>query len=437
VGIRDTVILAVYVLALSAVLYDSYYGMLAYSVLSFMRPQSLAWHPEVRGARIILLLAILLLSRVLLMRESILRWRAPTVTFLLLWVWFGISSLKSADTDLSLDAFVQFSKMAAPAMLITGLVRTRHQLKWLMIMLACCPAIWAIKFGLFFALTGVTSQVHDAGIAGMDNNDMAMFIAMGIPLLVFATCELKPAWARLGFVGATGLAVLGVILTASRGGMVALAVALFSTIWRRLRWWKAILCTGVVLAATLAVIPQDTLQRYWTIGAYEQDGSAMRRIECWKTCKAMADANLAGVGFGQDVYLKEYPKYSVRPETAPRAAHSVWFSLMAESGYIGFGLYVCMLMAALWSTQRTASRFALSKGGDGGWAWNYAIGLQCVILSFAAGGTFLSQARFEFVFALCMAAVPLACIGEEESEHRRALPRSVSCVRAAKVAAAL
>ena len=249
----------------------------------------------------------------------------------------------------------------------------------------------------------------------MDSNDTAMFISMSIPLLVFIANEVRNKWGRYGLYAAAVLAVPGVILTGSRGGMLTMAVAVALTVWRKTKWWKAAITGAVVSVAVLAIIPSQTEQRYQTIKSYQEAPSAVTRIRAWETSLAMAaDRSVTGVGFGQDVYMREYNNYSVVPEDHPRAAHSVWFSLIGETGYVGLALYVSMLVSVLLITRRIMKRATRRGSKRKKWAWNYAAGLQCALLTFAIGGTFLSQARFEFIFALCMVAVPLAHIAEGE-----------------------
>ncbi len=143
----------------------------------------------------------------------------------------------------------------------------------------------------------------------------------------------------------------------------------------------------------------------------------MGRIWAWRTSLAMAaDRPLTGIGFGQQAYLREYNNYKVVEQDRPHAAHSVWFSLLGETGYVGFGLYLTMLGSVLLVTQRIMKQAGRYDSKRRNWVWNYAAAIQCALLTFAIGGTFLSQARFEFVFALCMVVVPLSVLAEKEAQ---------------------
>jgi putative inorganic carbon (hco3(-)) transporter len=410
---RDLVMLLTALVCVPVAIYDAYYGLLAYCWLSIMRPQGLAWNPSIQSMRVVLVVAIVLIVRALLTKGPKVQFRGPTIAFLLLWCWFGVATLASADMALSVDSLVQFSKIGIGALLLTGLVRTRAQLHWLLVLLAFCAGFFGFKMGLYAVVSG-SFHVREAGPAGMDNNDAAMFMAMAIPLLVCLAPEVANRWGRYLMYAAAGLTIPAVVTTGSRGGLLALGAAVFMTLWRRFTWWKAAIAGSGVLWLTLSLAPSETVDRYSTIADYEQDASAVGRLDAWKTAMAMAaDRPLTGVGFGQDVFLQQFPNYRVR-EVAPYAAHSVWFSLLGETGYVGLGLYVCLILSALVVTHRVMHRAEEQGGGREDWAWRYAAGIQGAIATFVVGGTFLSQATFEFVLLLYAVTVPLAVIRERE-----------------------
>lgn len=425
-GIRDILMLIVGYACVPLALYDAYYGLLAYCWLSFMRPQTLVWSAGVQSARITFAVAIALIVRTLLTPWPWVRFRGPTVAFLALWAWYGVCTVTSMHPESSQEALIQFSKVGVACLLVTGLVRSQWQLKWLIVLLALCPGFYGLKLGQFF-LRGATETQH-GGPMGMDNNDTAMFIAMGIPLLVFAASQVWRRWLKYGLYAAAGLSVPAVIVTGSRGGILAMALALGFTIWRKTTWWKAVIVGTLAALLVFTVTPGQTMERYETMQEYEQDPSAMGRLRAWQVCMAMAADRPTGVGFGQDAYMREYDSYKVHPEDRPHAAHSVWFSLIGETGYIGLGLYACLVASVLVTTQWIMRRSAREGRARRSWAWNYAAALQCSLLAFAVGGTFLSQARFEFVYALCMVAVPLAHLAEEEAA-RAALPEPDGAIR--------
>ena len=395
--------------------YSAYYGLLAYCWLSFMHPQSLAWTVTVQAMRITLVVAALLVFRWISTPGKRLRFEGPSTAFFLLWAWFAVTAfLTSTHADRSYDPIVEFSKIGIAVMLATALVQTRQELKWMMILLAACPGFWAVKLGLFFIRTASESQ--QGGPIGMDNNDTALFVSMALPMLYFCACEVRTVWLRRAMYFGAAMAVPAVILTTSRGGLLTLLAGLGFTVWRRTGRWLSPLTVTAAIGLVFYIAPAQTTVRYETIQTYEQDTSAMGRINAWRTSFNMAREHpITGVGFGQDVYLAEYSKYQANPFDTPHAAHSVWFALMAETGFVGLALYLWMLLQTMWYTQKIMRDSVRRNRRKGDWDWSYAAALQCTIIAFVIGGTFLSQPRFEYVLMLCVMAVPLRVLSLSEA----------------------
>src|SRR3954469_15118059 len=93
----------------------------------------------------------------------------------------------------------------------------------------------------------------------------------------------------------SGIAVLG---TYSRGGLVAVcAMLLFLWLKSRRKVLFALLLIPIVPIA-VTVMPERWFERMDTISSYEQDASAMGRINSWKTAINIAnDRPLVGGGF--------------------------------------------------------------------------------------------------------------------------------------------
>ena len=75
-----------------------------------------------------------------------------------------------------------------------------------------------------------------------------------------------------------------------------------------------------------------------TIINYEEDKSATDRLRSWEFTVNVANDKFFGGGF--DVYTAEnYARYS-KKEGFPFAAHSIYFSVLGEHGYVGLLLFV-------------------------------------------------------------------------------------------------
>ena len=89
----------------------------------------------------------------------------------------------------------------------------------------------------------------------------------------------------------------------------------------------------------------------------------------------------------------------------PRAAHSIYFQVLGEQGYVGLVLYLMILAGAFWSTTRVIR--AAQESRQFAWAGNLARRNSDEPISLLCGGAALSMAYYDF-FIICVALlVPL------------------------------
>jgi probable O-glycosylation ligase (exosortase A-associated) len=168
----------------------------------------------------------------------------------------------------------------------------------------------------------------------------------------------------------------------------------------------------VTLVLTLATVliliplmPERWDDRMHTIQTYEQDGSAMGRINAWQTSWNLArDRFLAG-GF-------EYPtadvvaKYSpTHVRTAPRTAggvvegpvaHSIYFQVLGEHGFLGFALFLAFWILVWRDCAWTRSQ--ARDLPDLRWAFSLMSMVQASLVGYAVGGAFLNLAFWDMAY---------------------------------------
>ena len=96
---------------------------------------------------------------------------------------------------------------------------------------------------------------------------------------------------------------------------------------------------------------------------------------------------------------------------AVHAAHSIYFQVMGEHGFIGLGLY--LLLGVL--TWRSAGWIARSTEGniELRWAGSLATMIQTSMVGFAVGGAFLSLVYFDVPYYLMGAIVTTRLLVEQ------------------------
>lgn len=133
-----------------------------------------------------------------------------------------------------------------------------------------------------------------------------------------------------------------------------------------------------------------------TIGSYEEDASAMGRIETWKMALRLAKDNIAGGGF--ELWTEETFERYAPGMTSTHDAHSIFFKVLAEHGWIGLVLFVGILLV----TWRTATWIIRQAKGREDVAWLAELGrsIQVSLAAYAGGGTFLGLSYFDLYWHL-------------------------------------
>jgi O-antigen ligase len=224
-----------------------------------------------------------------------------------------------------------------------------------------------------------------------DPNDLAL-------VLLFPTSFAAAMVVRRGMsatdriLGAVVLVALifGVLYTQSRGGLLGLMAVAGVYAWNRTQNKVALIAAGAVAGAVLFVIA-GVGDRSVVAASDGIDESSMGRIYAWEAAFYMALSNpMTGVGL--DNFSANYFFYSSHWDGKNHAVHSTWFAVLAESGVLGFAVF----MAFVWVTTRLSMRSVEAAkvfSNDGGGAWIGAVreALLAGLAGFVVSGTFLTQ----------------------------------------------
>lgn len=204
----------------------------------------------------------------------------------------------------------------------------------------------------------------------LDPNLLAASLVSGVALSVAVVAIYRSPLIRLLGVLGGAFCVAGTFLTASRGGLIALAVCLVAGIVFGGRWRGRLLVGGIVLAVAAYgyfayFAPAEIRQRISepTRGeAQERQG----RLTLWQVAIRAFDANpVQGIGAGN--FRVSGRRYLFQPGALPRTdqviedpkvVHNVYLEILAELGAVGFALFVFVVVACLSSFFRAARRFA-------------------------------------------------------------------------------
>jgi probable O-glycosylation ligase (exosortase A-associated) len=234
---------------------------------------------------------------------------------------------------------------------------------------------------------------------------------MTVPLLMFFRSIATYRSLRLGFLVSTVLCVFAILGTQSRGALVGILVMGTFLALKSKKKAQYILLALVVGAAGYNFMPETWHERMSTITEYQTDGSAMGRIMAWRMAFNLAMHRPLGGGFQTfrpSAYLMYLPEVGARRTDA----HSVYFELMAEHGFIGLGLFLVLGISTFLTCGKIARRTRRSP--DDAWMNELARMLQVSFVGYAAAGAFLGLAYFNYLYALVAIVVGLRVVAEKQ-----------------------
>jgi probable O-glycosylation ligase (exosortase A-associated) len=152
----------------------------------------------------------------------------------------------------------------------------------------------------------------------------------------------------------------------------------------------------IAIGLVLSVMPQQWYDRMATIQNYENDQSAMGRINAWKMAFNMAKDRPLGGGFDA-FHDYSFALYAPNPDNV-HASHSIYFEVLGEQGFVGFGLFL-MLALMTWSTASWVIKRA-HRDREKRWVADLAAMIQVSLVGYASAGAFLGLAYFDYYYTL-------------------------------------
>lgn len=403
-------------------------GVMLWYWIGLMNPHRLSWG-FAYNFPFAQLIAIVLISGLLFYRgKKRIPFTRETVVLTLFMLWMVITSLTAQhDTSWELERVVKTQLITYITMLVLWERRYLHYLAWVV---AVSIGFYGIKGGIFTILSG--GSYHVWGPSGTfigGNNEMGLAMILTFPMLRYLQLQSENHWIKLGMGGAmllTGVAILG---TQSRGAFLGVAIMLLFLGLKSRRKGLVLAFALFVVPLGLAFMPQSWWDRMGTITEYEQDASAMGRIMAWNQSFSIAAQNpLGGGGFG--ILVQGYVDQAGQYRTTD--AHSIYFEVLGEQGFIGLILYLLLgfftISSGGWIIKQTRRRADLT------WAHDLASMLQVSLIGYAAAGAFLGLAYFDLYYCLVAMMIVLKVQVRDalasESSSRRDNPALADSVAA-------
>lgn len=224
-----------------------------------------------------------------------------------------------------------------------------------------------------------------------DPNDLALVLlfpfSFAIALVITKGLSLR---FRLLGVLATLILFSAIIATQSRGGLLGILSVLGIVAFRRIQSKTLFFSISGVCSFALFILAGISGRQ--SGGAAEEglDVSAMGRLHAWEAAFGMAvDNPITGVGLNN--FYFNYFFYSSYWDGLNHAVHSTWFGVLGETGFVGLGVFLTMVIITFKSAHKTLK--IVTRNGSQYPAVVRAIceGNFAGVLAFCVSGTFLTQ----------------------------------------------
>ncbi|MBV1929842.1 MAG: putative O-glycosylation ligase, exosortase A system-associated [Gammaproteobacteria bacterium] len=390
---RDIAVLIFLTACIVASIRCAWHGVLALAIFSYLNPHAYAWG-FVRSlpAFQILFLVVVLSTLMSKERQAIPKdWRIPI--FITLWLYFLFTTTQAYFPALAWEKFWFVSKIFIPLFFTLFLINTREKLYLLIVTIACSIGFAAAKGGVFAPKSGFGHRIYGPpGTQFYENNAFAIAVLIAIPLMLLWYRETPRQWIRHGITAAVPLMLASAISSWSRGAFLTMGVLIIILLWHSKR--KILILPIIIVAVSMAprFLPEDWFGRMNTMNTYQEDQSAMTRIQAWTDgWHHTLQHPIVGSGFEGWRWVTY------------RDWHSAYVEMFSEHGFIAFGLWLSLILGTLFSLSSLPRKTRHVEGME--WVGNYCYMLRASLIAYMTGTLFLGLSYWDLLYHIIFIAV--------------------------------
>ena len=339
-------------------------------------------------------------------------------------LWMAITTFFAFDPVQSWPYWNLTWKTFLLGFLIAAMATSRTRIDALIWIVVISLFYYGVKGGLFTILTGGGSMVFGPeGSTIADNNQLALALLMVLPFAIYLRGQVSDKRISYFLIAGIGLTVIAVVGSYSRGGLIGLgALGLFILLRVRNRFLYLAIAS-VLLVFVLNFMPEQFFQRVDTISTAtiststpNVDNPIEGRVYSWRVAFLYASDHFPlGAGFYGPQLGALYHQYF--PDRVPLAAHSIYFQVLGEHGFIGLAMYLAILAAAFITCSRIIS--VTREIPDRQWAHDLAVSIQASLFVFCVAGAALSLAYYDLFIIDIALLLPLRELVLLERKQKR------------------
>lgn len=421
--------------------YRPWFATFTYLYTDILQPQRLSYY-LLRSVPINFWLGAFAVVMFLFDKKKMLRFGLPQALMLMFVAWFTFTSTQA----LIQDAQVWFKWDAAWKSVLFGgvflpfVLSTRRRIEAVIILVVLCVALVTVS-GAMKTLIGGGGYDNLRLIVnvnkGLYESSTIATVSMAVIPLTLYLYRQSPLvgrnWVTLvGLVGLAAAAVLIVVGTEARTGLICGALLAFMLFWKARRKLAIVAAAAAIAFVGFPFLPQTFIDRMATIAKPGDDLSASTRTEVWGWTLDFARDHPLGGGFRVSRltdFVVTLPKRAAdgsivgyrEIKEKSRAFHSSYFETLAEHGWPGLFLYVSIIASTLVGLARVRARFLAALPEDR-WIPELAQALFRTVMVYAVGGLFVGIAFQTTLYTFLALAIALGhIVAEREAAEARRL----------------
>jgi O-antigen ligase len=378
----------------------TYAGLFLFTAFLYFRPYELIPSLSVlsSAAYYIALLTIAVFIPTQLSLEGNLSVRPREIKLVLLLVLTALLSLPLAlNRGEAWDTFVEYLKVVAVFIVMMNAVRTERRLKMLLLLVLAASLVLSLgALGDYRAGKLTMGGIRVAGIIGGmfgNPNDLAMHLAMMIPITFGLLLSTRGVLKKLIYVASALLMGAALVVTFSRGGFLGLVAASGVLAWKLGRRNRIMVIGAllVVVVLFLAFAPGEYAGRLASIVDKSRDavGSAGARQELLILSIILTIKNpLFGVGMGNFHIVSIHEQVS----------HNAYTQVGAELGVAAMVIYTLFVLSPFRRLRRIERETLADHKGSRD--YYLAVCFQAAVVGYMVSSFFGSVAYLWYIYYL-------------------------------------
>jgi putative inorganic carbon (hco3(-)) transporter len=211
----------------------------------------------------------------------------------------------------------------------------------------------SVVIGMGIFLWAIQSPLLPGGRAGAygmyeNHNDYTFMILLVMPYAYLMITSESSRLLKLVLLIVVGACTLGVLASLSRGGILTLVAEFAMLFWVTTRGSRRIVgLVALGLIGAAVIVHQFAAREENQAGNYSAEDAKNSRYELWRAAEAMIKVHpILGVGARRfHEYSQDYAEIS--HDNRGKVAHNTFLEIAADTGVLGFGSFMAMMVALL------------------------------------------------------------------------------------------